>query len=1687
MGIPKFAKFLINRYPLIIKKIKNHEIDVCEIDNLYLDLNGVIHKRAHNNSLITACSERSNLDIFHDIFTYVDMLVHLIKPKGLLMISADGVAPRAKMNQQRSRRFRKVDTNPKEIEAMRKQGLDPEKMFNSDCISAGTEFMYELSKAFDAYINEKMKTDSMFANIKIILTGSDVPGEGEHKIVEYIRNYKNSPEYKPDTKHCVYGLDADLIMLSLITHEPNINILREETIRGGRPSPGESAKRELIKINDNFEFIYVSVLREYMELEFLEMKNKMKFEFNIERIIDDFVFFCFFIGNDFLPNLNTLDIEHGALDHIFDYYKEVLPQLDDYITYHGKIDFRKAEKIFQKLAKHEIQALKEMLNKVEAVSSERNKKKKKLMDDRIKVAKIKKANQKKEAYVLKMKQEKTLEEQVKFKQLRVRERINRLKKKYEEEMKKRGEKASVVGGVVTKVPAQGKTFEEDFEDYMKKELQRNIKLTQGENLSESDLSDSSRKKDSETDSSAGVGKGIKPAASGAGLLQLFDSDDEESKKKGSKREEDSLSYMKMKDVVSAPVDQLNYIFKSSAKYYNYIKDDKYCSDINVDDIEEEDLGYISPPEVRTDDIYDTTFTKDHADTQDLDKVFQQKLIEYYINDVNKAKAFYYKEKVGIDIETQEGQKEHKNLIRQYLIGTQWVLYYYYRGIQAWRWFYPYHYAPMISDFKEVKEIIEEEMSKFEISFDKSKPYTPFQSLLFILPKKSRALVPQCYWNLYDEFKDLYPEKFGIDFNGKKMPWESIVLLPFIDDKVIIEFEERCRKQSLSEEVDKKLNYVLTDRDLERNLHGQSYIYYNKESNKLNQTPTKDIYEVYCDTTNTNLDSNYSSKTVDYKFPTLKTIKYNYFIDFRKEYTKSRVPRTSKVMAMRPVLEIDMKTLDKHLRDILHKGVIYVNYPFKEEGCIRGIFYNNKYFYYDNFKGKTAIDGNFRISQETREFVKKQWWKKGIILDDVYQTVLVDVFPLKLVARDNTGCLLKIYEEESFLVPFELTSLNSHYLSSNNDFTKIEKDCISRFNLYKSLNTEYHPQDDVVVFSKCCFGASGKIKTIIDYNHKNYKEYNNDNYEKHYDGNVNYDLDDQDWKADLDSLYKGELLEVEVCPKSQNLNKSIKLDPYFAKNVIQSSKEEYFTSEEIAKELNIPSWILGMLTASLYVINCTPEDEIDEDTRLSEMEHWNIGLNLKTRARGQKLVLPGYTRCIESNKGFNRDQFEFSTAAVEILKEYKQKFPFVFESLEKYKTLYHRSSKFFKIYELFSSVDGIETKMSDILTWINGLPISKQQFATHLSEFLSVNDCKKLEKYVENKLEILQQNQNINSEKSAVHVLNPAYAFKESSPYVPPFIGYEPYPFALGDRVVNIRSNDIMYIPFGLTGTVTAVSMDYIEVLFDEEFITGETRGGRFKFRKGALVKPINLINLTNKPPIYLRRNNQKHFSWNFSYPYEQYEGLLHQSYGTHKLYDNSLARKTSETIRRKNNQGNQLPTQVEGGQSGIEFIRTKSQENVPSQQFQQNKKIFQKNEKQSNLIPQYQNVYDNNSGYGNKFNNNYNNNYYYQQKQYANYTDQYSNQQTPYSGKLSSEAQSFIPRKIIIKELPKLHSDFKTYPEGLKVETKIEEIGEINASIYAKNRRFESEKGLPENSVYLYSTQPLNKEIESNKNLIIKK
>ncbi|KAI6649785.1 5'-3' exoribonuclease 2-like isoform X2 [Oopsacas minuta] len=402
MGVPAFFRWLSRKYPSILvyciqeksSMVSGVEVPIdtskpnpneIEYDNLYLDMNGIIHPCCHPED----GSEPATMDdMIMAIFAYIDCIFSIVRPRKLVYFAIDGVAPRAKMNQQRSRRFRaakeakdKQDKMSEVRQRLHEQGVHvpPQKSaqepFDSNCITPGTDFMYHLSKCLQFYISQRLNYDSGWQGLTAVLSDANSPGEGEHKIMDYIRKQRASVGYNPNTRHVLYGADADLIMLGLATHEPHFTIIREE-FTPNKPRPCEicgqlghsyeqcqgltndddedigETNSSTFAISKQFVFIKLYILREYLEKE-MTFDRIGSLEFNFERALDDWIFMCFFVGNDFLPHLPSLEIREEAIDRLIKIYKESLHETQGYITYHGKVDLAKVTTILAKLGEVE--------------------------------------------------------------------------------------------------------------------------------------------------------------------------------------------------------------------------------------------------------------------------------------------------------------------------------------------------------------------------------------------------------------------------------------------------------------------------------------------------------------------------------------------------------------------------------------------------------------------------------------------------------------------------------------------------------------------------------------------------------------------------------------------------------------------------------------------------------------------------------------------------------------------------------------------------------------------------------------------------------------------------------------------------------------------------------------------------------------------------------------------------------------------------------------------------------------------------------------------------------------------------------------------------------------------------------------------------------------------------------------
>ena len=265
MGVPKFYRWLSERYPLINQAIDESTL-LPEIDNLYCDFNGLIHNATHGNEGIT--KEVVMKDVMLSIVAALDHAVKLTRPRRLLYIAVDGVAPRAKMNQQRSRRFRASRDAEAAIKEAEASGEKVGATFDSNCITPGTQFMTEVSTNLRYFLRRKLKEDPAWQQMRIIFSGHEVPGEGEHKIVAFIRAARMRPGWNPNTRHCMAGLDADLVMLALATHEPHFCLLREQVDFNAFRAPKFGTKTVTRETAEKrYQLLHVGLVREYLEID----------------------------------------------------------------------------------------------------------------------------------------------------------------------------------------------------------------------------------------------------------------------------------------------------------------------------------------------------------------------------------------------------------------------------------------------------------------------------------------------------------------------------------------------------------------------------------------------------------------------------------------------------------------------------------------------------------------------------------------------------------------------------------------------------------------------------------------------------------------------------------------------------------------------------------------------------------------------------------------------------------------------------------------------------------------------------------------------------------------------------------------------------------------------------------------------------------------------------------------------------------------------------------------------------------------------------------------------------------------------------------------------------------------------------------------------------------------------------
>jgi 5'-3' exonuclease len=344
MGVPGFFIWLWNKYKdenfLISNPINN-------INDLLIDANCLIHPQCFK--VLDENKNWKNIDDLEDkmikqIIEYIKFIIEYVNPSGTIYIAVDGVAPVAKIKQQRSRRYKSAKDNKLLNSIKKKHNKEITNFWTNASISPGTKFMNKITQGITNFI----KNNNLLKNNKIIFSSANTPAEGEHKLLQYIRNNEID-----NRRYVIYGLDADLIFLALSTQRDNIYLLREkqninliesdqvlfnyvnidimkDCIFNELKYMIGDVYKQIVDVTNNDvsdEDIEDNVSDEENEFELIELEKN--------RIINDFIFLCYFLGNDFLPHIPSINIKDkkfGGLELLLDGYASTFINVNDYIV-----------------------------------------------------------------------------------------------------------------------------------------------------------------------------------------------------------------------------------------------------------------------------------------------------------------------------------------------------------------------------------------------------------------------------------------------------------------------------------------------------------------------------------------------------------------------------------------------------------------------------------------------------------------------------------------------------------------------------------------------------------------------------------------------------------------------------------------------------------------------------------------------------------------------------------------------------------------------------------------------------------------------------------------------------------------------------------------------------------------------------------------------------------------------------------------------------------------------------------------------------------------------------------------------------------------------------------------------------------------------------------------------------------
>ncbi|KAG0742496.1 hypothetical protein G6F16_010443 [Rhizopus arrhizus] len=1023
------------------------------------------------------------------------------------------------MNQERSKQFQSAKES-----LIKREPL-------ADVVLPGTAFMARLTAQLRYLVAKKMSEDIEWRDVEVIVSGPDVPGESMHKIGEYIRLCKSQVDYDPNTKHCLYGVRDDLLLVSLATHEPHFTLVCEQ----------DDTQNASERKKSQYLLLHLSLIRECLEKEFNSLKFSLPFKYDFERILDDFILLSLITSNDLLPRISGLQVSRGGLNILMKIYKEVLPTCDDYIQDGGQITLTRLEKIFARAS--------------------------------------------------------TIVES----------------KLFEEQY---------VEPICKSPPPYTKPFDDP---------QHQQVATMPTFITETETVIFNAIRNYLSDQSHSSVLRFPFAFSG---------------------EQRSFALKLVKDLDLSCLVAYSHASKVTelelSFAHNYFADeaDDNHSDCNPSKSE---LSKQSRLNEKRQKVLQEYSNLELITDAEFNKQLEEKKKKELEPAIEKWKAAYYKEMLDIDFFASD-LLEHA--VASYILSIQLINSFYYQGILSWRWFYPYHYAPKLSDLKD--------LGRFQsFNFPADQPFTLHEYLMAVLPPCHKRLVPIPYQGLMTDYKSpislFYPTRFYTDFNKNDLDEACIPKIPFVDEKQLLEAIQS--KQGL-----------LREHELRSNRFGEIYHFaYDKDQNRIYKNPSynsrlPDVRPCLARETVYHLPAIIQDKPMllpgaklgkdsPAGFPSLDHISHDSLLTkhdirmFKKESSKDTM-----------VISIKNRFTDttlQELADLLIARQLYVDYPYLKEAIVVGVS-NSEYKYFIKSK-EDGESHNFSKHQWTEE-ERETWHKKKCVIQHKYNKRLglligdtefmIHFCLLNGMHRNDEGVIAKRYRHPSNASVTPLQTIVIKVSNPDDRFTckqapsqEIEakanrawctlNDNITTHNILNSntITTHSIPNNNKVDHHNTTWGPLNN-----DHDHTT-RHSSNDSGNNYIWGPLNNDHSSTNTTHSIPNNNQDDNSNTTWGPLNNDHDNTTQRFPNDSDN---EQELKYLPARDVANDCKISVLTLSKITSSLLVME-------------SNGNKLNVGLSLKFEHRKEKVI--GYTR-----KNSTTGYWEYSDRAIGLIHEFIAAFP-----------------------------------------------------------------------------------------------------------------------------------------------------------------------------------------------------------------------------------------------------------------------------------------------------------------------------------------------------------------------------------------------------------------------------------------------